>query len=285
MAIEKEIWIQSLMEGFVPNTSFLGDSVDMSDFVDHDKIHLAEAGINPNVLIDNTSYPVPTAQRADTPLELALHTFDTENTVVRNIEQKTSSYDKVASVVRGHKNALLIKESAFAAHSWCPTKNGEFTPIMATVGAANRHGYKSMSFEDILAIVSKYRELDVDIASLVAVLHPFHHADLQAEDKKLYKDIMATGNLFGVKLHSFSKTPTFDSVTAQKKALGSAATGTDAISSLIYCRDRVMRATGTTDAFITEKDPGARGDILGFQQRFTALPICGKYIGAIYSGK
>lgn len=285
MAIEKEIWIEALKEGFIPDTSFLGDSVDMSQFVDHDKIHLAEAGINPNVLIDNTNYPVATAQRADTPLELALHTFDTENTVVRNIEQKTTAYDKVASVVRGHKTALLKKEAAFAAHNWCPTKDGEFTPVLVTVGAVNRHGYKAVSFEDILAIISKYRVLDVDMSTLVAVLHPFHHADLLAEDKKLYKEILSTGSIFGVKTRSFSNTPIFDTTTGQKKAMASAAGDNDAISSLIYCKDEVMRAVGTTDAFITEKDPGARGDILGYQQRFTALPIRGKYIGAIYSGK
>lgn len=285
MAIEKQIWIESIMEGFMPDTSFLGDSVDMSEFVDNNSINLAEAGVDPNVLIDNTNYPVATAGRADLPLNLALHTFDTENTVVRNIEKKELAYNKVDSVVRAHKNALLKKESTFAAHNWCPTKNGEFTPVIGTSGAVNRAGYKAFSFEDILTMIAKYRMLDVDIADLVSVLHPIHHTDLQTEDMKLYKEMLASGKIFGLPIKSFSRTPIFDASTGQKKAMGAVVGDNDTISSLLYAKTQVMRAVGTTDVFSTLNDPGARGDILGYQQRFTALPIRGKYIGAFYSGK
>ena len=46
-----------------------------------------------------------------------------------------------------------------------------------------------------------------------------------------------------------------------------------------------MRAMGTTEVFAKYKDPEQRGDILGYQQRFTALPIRGKYIATLYSEK
>lgn len=285
MAIEKQIWIDAIKEGFVPDTSFLGESVDMSEFVEYDKINLAEAGVDPVVLVDNTSYPVATAERPDGALELPLHTFDTENTVVRNIEKKELAYNKVDSVVRSHKTALLKKESAFAAHNWCPQKNSEFTPVLVASGAVNSFGVKALSFADILSMIAKYRLLDVDPTELVFVCNPIHHADLQSEDMKLYKEVLAAGTLWGVKFKSFSKTPMFDSTTGQKKAFGAAAAETDAPSSLIYHRGEVMRATGTTDAFVTLADPGARGDILGYQQRFTALSIRNKYIGAFYSGR
>ena len=58
-----------------------------------------------------------------------------------------------------------------------------------------------------------------------------------------------------------------------------------AMASIAWIRTEVMRATGTVDVFHREKDPEARGDILGYQQRFSALPLRNKYIGAIYSGK
>ena len=86
MAIEKQIWISMLMEGFYPNRTFLARSVDMTAMVEYNKINLAEAGVDPEVLVDNTTFPVPTASRSDTALELPLHTFDTKNTVVRNVE-------------------------------------------------------------------------------------------------------------------------------------------------------------------------------------------------------
>lgn len=71
-----------------------------------------------------------------------------------------------------------------------------------------------------------------------------------------------------------------------KKAYGAAVTeDTDTQASLMYCDTEVMRAMGTTEVFAKYKDPEQRGDILGYQQRFTALPIRGKYTAALYSEK
>lgn len=286
MAIEKQIWIELIKEGLIPDTSFLSQSVDMSEFVDHNKINLAEAGVDPDVLIDNTVFPVQAAQRADSPLELALHTFDTMNTIVRNIEEKESSYNKMDSVIRSHRNALTKKTSAFAAHNWCPSENGVYTPVLAASGVANKAGYKRFSFEDLLLMEAKYRELDVDMDSLVAVLTPMHLADLMAEDMKQYREILAAKKVFSFSLFNFSKLPVFDSTTMRKKAFGAVADPTkDAPASLFYCKDEVMRAQGTVEVFAKYKDPDQRGDVLGFQQRFTALSIRNKYTGAIYSPK
>ncbi len=286
MAVEKQIWIDLIKEGLVPDTSFLSRSVDMSENVDYNKINLAEAGVEPNVLVDNQVYPVPTASRTDTPLELPLHTFDTENTVVRSIEEKESSYKKMESVVRGHRLSLQRKTSSYAAYNWCPTKNGDFTPVMAATETAGASGYKRVSFEMFLQMEAKFRSLDVDMNSLVAVLNAYHLADLMAEDMKLYKEVLASGKLFSFSLYSFNSLPIFDGTTGQKKAYGAALDPTkDAICSLIYSDTEVMRAEGTMDMFVTYKDPKERGDVVGFQERFTALPIRNKYVGAIYSGK
>lgn len=285
MAIERELWITMIKEGLIPNTSFLSRSVDMSEFVDANKLHLAEAGVDPTVLIDNTTYPVPAAQREDIPKELLLHTFDTENTIVRNIEQKECAYNKMESVIRSHRAALTKKTSVFAAHNWCPGQNGDFTPVLVTGGALNKSGVKKASFEDFLEMEMRYRQLDVDMNSLIVVLNPMHLADLKAEDGKTYKEMMSESKLFSFKVFGFNNLPYFDTTTGKKKAFGSAVTANDTQSSLVYCETEVMRAVGDTEVFAKYKDPDQRGDVLGYQQRFTAYPIRGKYIGAIYSGK
>ncbi len=285
MAIEKQIWIDVLMEGFYPDRSFLQRSVDMTPLVEYNKINLAEAGVDPNVLIDNNVFPVPIAQRADSPLELALHTFDTENTVVRNIEEKETSYDKMASVVRSHKNALYAKTAQYAAHNWTPGQNAAKTPVFATKGAVNASGLKAVSFEDFLQLEAKFRSMDVDMSTLVAVLNPFHLADLMAEDMKLYKEVLTSNKLFSFSLHTFSKLPYFNAATGVKLGYGIAPTAADTQCSLIYCDKEVMRADGDIEVFAKYKDPEQRGDVVGFQKRFTALPIRGKYSSAIYSAK
>ena len=133
-----------LMEGFYPDRSFLARSVDMTPMVEYNKINLAEAGVAPDVLVDNKDYPVPTMSRTDTPLELTLHTFDTKNTVVRNVEEMETAYAKMESVVRQHRNTLQAKTAAYAAHNWAPAKTAELTPAKATAAPGK------ISFEDIL---------------------------------------------------------------------------------------------------------------------------------------
>ncbi|MCM1031853.1 MAG: hypothetical protein NC410_10500 [Oscillibacter sp.] len=285
MAIEKELWIGVIKEGMVPDTSFISQSESMDEHVHANVLHLQEAGVDPEVLIDNDVWPIPVATREDIPLELPLHTFDTKNTLVRNVEEMESSYNKMESVVRSHRNALIKNIAKHAAHNWCPSENGDMTPVLVSNGAVNKAGLKRISFEDILTMESRFRALDVDMDSLVLVLNSVHLADLQAEDTKLYKEVLAAGKIFNSKLFTYSGLPYFDTTTGKKKAFGSAVGETDTQASLMYCKKEVCLARGKTDVFARYKDPEQRGDIIGFQQRAMALPIRGKYIGAIYSGK
>lgn len=285
MAIERELWIEMIKEGMVPNTSFLSHSVNMDEHVHANVLHLQEAGVDPQVLIDNDVWPIPVTTREDIPLELPLHTFDTENVLVRNVEEMESSYNKMESVTRSHRNSLIKSIAKHAAYNWCPSGDSEMTPVLVSNGAVNKAGLKRISFEDILTMEARFLALDVDMDSLVVVLNAMHLADLRAEDLKLYKEVLSSGKIFNSKLFTFSGLPYFDTTTGKKKAYGAAVGATDSQASLMYCETEVCLARGTTDVFARYKDPKERGDIIGFQQRAMALPIRGKYIGAIYSGK
>ena len=226
MPIEKQIWIAMLMEGFYPDRTFLTRSVDMTPMVEYNKINLAEAGVAPDVLIDNTDYPVETMSRPDTPLDLPLHTFDTKNTVVRNVEEMETAYSKMESVVRQHRNTLQSKTAAYAAHNWAPAKHAELTPAKETLAPGK------ISFEDILKMDAWFRSQDIDPATLVAVLNPYHLADLQLEDMKLYKTMLESNRLFGFNVFTFSKLPYYKQADGTKVAFGTGDAEADAQCSL-----------------------------------------------------
>lgn len=285
MAIEKQIWTEIICEQPIAEDSFLLASEDMSELVENNTIHLADAGVEPEVFIDNDTYPVGIVSREDVPVELPLHTFDTKNTVVRNIEEMESAYKKMESVTRGHKRALARKSALFAAFNWCPLKDGIHTPVLETTGVADATGRKRLTFDDLDALEIRFRDLEVDMTKLVLVLNSTHLADLKSEDRKLYKECMKDNRIGNFTVFTYPNLPYFDVTTKQKQAFGSAKGADSSMASLAYVRTEVMRARGTTEPFIREKDPEARGDILGYQQRFTALPLRNKYIGAIYSGK
>jgi hypothetical protein len=288
MGVNKQIWLPIIKEGFYPKTSFLQRSVDMSAFVENESINLADAGVDPTVLINNTTYPINSAVRTDANLNLPLDTYDSENTIIRNIEAMQTAYNKMESVARQHKNAILKKFAAKAANAWAPASNAANTPVLVATGGDNGTGLKRLTFEDIMALQKAYNDADWDDEGRCILLSSQHQADLLVADKVLYKSLAdlkegKVNRFMGFDFYFSSVTPMYNKTTGVKKAFGAAAAGTDAPASIAWLETEVMKADGMYDMFYQLKSPTERGDIIGFQKRGLALPIRSKAIGAIYS--
>lgn len=282
----KEVWTDTLLEKFYPDGSFLSDGRDMSALVDYNKINLAEAGADPTVLIDNTSYPISVSSRTDVPHEIALKTLDTESTVVRNLEAMELAYDKRSSCMSGHKNALLTAAIKLAAWNWSPTSHTANTPVLTATGDIDQTtGKRRLKFEDVMKLQVAFNAMNIPKDGRILVLNPYHEGDLMLQDLNMYKTIMSGSTLFGFTVRSTSETPTYNASTGAKCAFGAVAADTDTIASFAFYKQEVMKAMGTMEMFYTLKDPANKGDIFNFQMRFVALPLRAKYIAAIYSPK
>lgn len=75
MSLHKEIWTRQILSGFYPDDSFLQKVVNYSEFVDNDRLHIPAAGIDPKVLIDNTTYPIKVIEREDEDNEIPPRQF------------------------------------------------------------------------------------------------------------------------------------------------------------------------------------------------------------------
>lgn len=284
--LNKEIWLPDLMEGFYADDMFLSECRDMSAFVSNDTINLAEAGINPDVLINNTSYPISTAQRTDSAIALPLDTYDTENTTITAIETAELSYDKRASVIYGHKQALKMRFMEYAAFRIAPTTTGTFTPILTTTGTDDGNGNKALTFADIKKLQRLFNEAELPSEGRILVLSAQHQADLESADRQLYNQLMLTNTLYSFKIYNLAskRLPRYNKTTGAKVAwMAAAAPTTDVNASIAFHKDEVMRAQGSLDMFLREKDPELRGDMLGFQMRGLSMPIRNKGVAAIYS--
>jgi len=290
VGLAKEIWTDQLMEGFYPETSWLSEAVDKSALVEYDKIHLAEAGVNPNVLFNNTTYPVPASERGDTPIELTLDYFDTENTILRNAEKVELSYDKRESVLYGHRQALMTKCAERAIYNYAPQADSEFTPVIETTGDA-LNGFKKLTYADVETLRNQFNEAEIPSEGRILVLNAKHESDLINEDRKLYNQMFPSGsqhygNLYGFKVYVMSskRFPRFNKTDGTKIPFGAAPdTAIDTICSVAFHKMEVMRCDGTAKMFDDTDSPTERGDVLGFQKRFLALPLRNKAISAIYS--
>lgn len=285
VGLNKEIWLPEILEGFYPDWSFVTEMRDLSAFVDNDVINLTEAGVNPAVFVNNTSYPIAFAQRSDVPLTLSLDTYDTENTLIRSIETAELSYDKRSSVIFGHKQSLQMTFMKKAAFVCGPTTHGTFTPLLAATGADNGSGLKALKYSDVQKLKRAFNNANIPMDGRILVLTTQHQSDLELEDAARYNQVMTQKTLAGFKIYEVSddNCPRYHKGTGVKYVYGAADDGNQSYASFAFHKMEVGRAQGSQDMFLTEKDPTHRGDILGFQMRALTTTLRAKGIGAIYS--
>ncbi len=284
--LRKEVWIKQLLEKFYPDSSFLNYAKDFTSLVDHDVLNLAEAGIDPRVLVNNTTYPIDVVKRDDKPIRIELDLFETENTLVRHPEAIEYAYNQLESVIMGHRNVLKATTGAKAAHAYAPDADTVETPVIRTTGEVY-NGRKRLAVEDILLLKERFDNADIPLENRFLVLHPSHLTDLILFDVKAFKDITDFENgqpkrLAGFGMLQFSKMAYYNS-SLVKKPFGSVVAGDDAFCSFAFQSGEVMKADGTVQMYAAVNDPKERGAIVGFDKRFVALPLRNKGIGAIVS--
>lgn len=280
MALQKEIWVPGIKENPVPDHSFVNASTDMSEYVENNKLHLAEAGIEPSVHEDyfaGNENPLPVADITDIPNEVVLKTYSTDQTRHRNLQDVELQYNKRQSIINRHRKSLEKNLGSRAAFAWTPSATDAFNKLLVL-------GAEDSVIDAIIDLQLFYAELD-KVDNLNLCLSPTHMAAIRKEDKKLYKELMAEKGVpfYGFTIYAYSRTPLFDSTNA-KKPYGAAAVAGDKRSSFAWASDEVFRCFGDTEMYATLRDSGLQADILSFAQRALVGKIRAnnpKYLGAI----
>lgn len=287
MALNKEVWVNQLKENFYPDSNFLKHVLDFSGDVDNNKIHLAEAGIDPKVLINNKTYPIAIVGREDVDCEIPLDKFETENTIVRRPDAVEYAYDKLESVLRQHRATLQKAVAVKAAHAIAPNEDTKFTPIVSTTGETVK-GRKRLTFADILALKERFDDVEVPLDRRFLILHPKHVSDLLLEDLKLFKDLTniidgEPTKFAGFGCFSFAHMPTYTITGNKYTKVAFKEEETANFASIAFYGDEVMKADGDIYMYSKVDDPEERATIVGFDKRFVCMPIRNKGIGAIVS--
>lgn len=275
----KQIFAAIILGLFYPDGSWLNELTSMDHMVEYNTINLSQIGADPNVIKDNSTWPLTITKRTDSGIQIPLATFDTEPTFVTNVEEMETAYDKCESVAKQHANALRAKACLSAAYNIAPLQNTANTPVLATTGADRGDGNKAMTYNDILNLRLAFNKADYPMEGRVLLLSPDHEADLLKEDANRYNQIMTTGHLAGFKVYTFNGNPTY--TAAGKKNAYGVMTGKP--SSVAFLSSEVMRAMGDINGEPEKRWADYRGWLLGFQMRFVAMPFRSKGIASIYS--
>jgi len=274
-----QVWISDVMQQFYPDNHFLSAVRDLSSLVDANTINLADAGADPDVLVNNTVYPVGMVDASDYPLAIPLKTYDTKNSVVRNAVAIELAYDQRALYVQKHQKAMLKRMGMDAAWAYAPAADDAAKSNKVIILGAN-----DSVVDAVIDMQAAYGNYDADAEDRIIIFAPNHLAQIAKENKVLYKAIMAEpGSVFyGFKVYAYSKLPIYVTATGAKVPYGTAFDpAIHSQSSVCFLGSEVMKAMGTMEFYSRLKDPEARGDIFGYQARFIASSFRNKYLGAI----
>ena len=105
-----EIWTGELVKRLrgMLSGSWLDGITDNSSIVENDVIHLVDVGVDPEVIINQTTYPIPIQALNDQDIAVKLDKFQTKVTPITDDELYASSYDKIARVRDAHAEAINI---------------------------------------------------------------------------------------------------------------------------------------------------------------------------------
>jgi len=283
-----EVWTGELVKALRGGleATWLDGVPDNSSIVNNDVIHLVEVGVDPDVLVNNTTYPIDLQTLDDSDIAISLDKFQTKVTPITDDELYALSYDKMQRVKESHTNALLDAELKKAAHALAPASNAAKTPVIATTGDDDGNGRLRITRSDIIALKAKFDAMKVPTQGRRLVLSNDHVNDLLLQDQKFAEQYYnyATGkisNMYGFEVYEFVNNPYF--TTAGAKGTVDSTTGYQA--SFAFYAPRVFKATGSTKMYYSEAatDPQNQRNLINFRTYFICMPKIAEAYGAIYS--
>lgn len=249
-----------------------------SSVADNGTINMAEIGASPDVLINNTTYPLNVQTRTDGAKVFQLNKFQTEVTAVTEDELKGLTYDKQSSVLNDHAEQISETKYEHALHALAPASDSAKTPVVKTTAG-------KVTVADIIKLKAKFDALKIPRQGRILVLSTKHANDLLEQDTTFaqrYNNATtgAIANLYGFDIYESPLSPYYTSAGA-KKAFGAVVASGDLVASVAFYAPRCMKADGETTAYIDEPTATTQQWQYAVRHYSVCLPKVGDAIGAI----
>lgn len=287
-----EVWTGELVKKLNAGmqATFLNGIPDYSTNVNNEVIHLVDVGGDPDVLVNNTTYPIPIQDLEDGDIAIGLDKFQTKATRVTDDGLYAISYDKFGSVVERHRESIVTVKYKKFAHALAPYSHTAKTPVIQTSGEKDAvSGRNKLTPKDIIALKRAFDNMEVPEDGRVLVFCPDHVNDLLELDQS-FKDKYynyTSGklmNMYGFEVYTFVNAPYFNK-NGVKLAYNAVPTATDHKGSFAFYRPRMFRAQGSTKMYYSEAatNPQTQENLVNFRNYDIVLPKKMEAIGAIYS--
>jgi len=296
--VYREVWTKEVIKGLIAGLkdTFLDGVKDYSRYVTGDDeaqvIHSTYFGVLPDVLINNTTYPIPLQDLNGADISISLDKYQTKVTPITDDELFALAYDKIKEVKDSHVTAILLNRLKKAIHAFGPNAHAANHPVLLTTGATTADGRKRLKWEDVINLREAYIDAGFEIDDLRLVLCSEHVNDLLLQDTSFsksyanFKDGIITNQL-GFEIREYSQNPYYDSATKAKLSFGALPTATAARASVVFPKSKVGKAMGLTKMYWqkAENDPQNQRNTVNFRNYFIAMPLISDGFAAIVSDK
>ncbi|MBL4828463.1 MAG: hypothetical protein JKY55_01000 [Aliivibrio sp.] len=268
MAIQKEIWVDYIIENLFMNNEWLKHSFNHDDFVIGGKVvHEPEAGAKPKIVKNRSVFPATVVTRADQDRTYALDEYTSDPIKIPDADTKELSYDKVASVLAEMMEALQEDVGTWMLQNWIPSSVLYTTgaDVSAHMGAGVR---KLFMLDDLVSAKKAMSKAGIAKTDRQALLDPDMLEQLvtslrinSQRDSSIAYDLVngAVKRIEGFELHERAEVYKGTEGVIQAPDWTEA---TAAVSgALLWQKNCVARAKGDVDFFEDLGNPTHYGDI------------------------
>ncbi len=271
MALQTQIWINSIVELLFADNTFAARSIDHSAFVTDKTVHVPNAGSAPSVVKNRSVFPATAAQREDYDLTYDINEYSTDPVHIQDAERVELSYNKRESVLKQMKSALADKAHIDLALSWVPSgyakvgTSGAAAPAHMPSSTGNR---QAMTKADVLAVKNLFDLDDIPQTGRCMLLDAVMYNQLvaslsESEANAFNASVNAQRGILG-RLYGFDfymRSSVFR-VAANGASMASSASATTSAAGLAWQEDCVSRAMGNHELFENNKDALCYGDVM-----------------------
>jgi hypothetical protein len=269
-----------------------GDVIMVGEGTDGEKclIYIPVTEFEPDVLINNTTYPLALQAYTDDTLTVALDKYQTKVTTLSDDDTLGASYDKIDAATKSHVSAIASSKYGKAIHAIAPSAHTAATPVIKTTGAIDETGRIMLSRKDIVSLKKAFDEAQVPLAGRRLVLSPDHIADLLLQDQLFANQYYnytsgKIANLFGFEVYENVANPLYVADTGVKKSFGAVTGAGDYMASIAFYAPNIAKKTGLTKQYYADSkaNPENQTNRLNYRHYFIAIPKQARYVGALIS--
>lgn len=256
---------------------------DVTQMGEKNLIHIPTSQFNPEVLINNTSYPLAVQEYDDDEVVINLDKYQTKPTKLTDDQIIGASYDRIDAVTKSQVNSINARKFKKALHAIAPQQNDEAKANIVLDLAGDK-----CTYEDLVALKDKCDEAGWPEEGRRLVLCNKHWNALLLDRKNFgdqlvnYKKGEVSPVIAGFEIKKYVASPHYGS-NKEKKAFGEVPAGGDKPASVAFVVENIAKKTGITKQYFSEagKDPENQANLLGYRHYFIATPVEDKWRAAL----